>query len=323
MNAGNGEAWARPLGHRVAWADLDPEANRALVRRALEEDAGGLGFRERPGQPGDVTSEWWIPAGADAAVEVVARESVTVAGLPLAAEVVALVDPALRWEPTVPDGTSLPAGSVLAHLSGPARSLLTAERTVLNFLQLLSGIATTTAALVAELASGPTRLLDTRKTIPGYRALCKYAVACGGGWNHRRGLYDQVLLKDNHLATGADGGGGSEPLPGDLVRRVEAFRRDRPELPLEVEIDRLEDLEPVVAAGVDAVLLDNFSVEDLRRAVAIVDGRCQTEASGGIDRARLRQLAAVGLDYISTGATVHRAVWVDLAFDAGEDPCRG
>lgn len=321
MSAGTEESWARPLGHRVAWEDLDPEANRALVRRALEEDAGGLGFRERPEPPGDVTSDWWIPAAATTAVEVVAREPVTVAGLPLAAGIVAEVDPALRWEPAVVDGTSVPAGAVLAHLSGPARSLLTAERTVLNFLQLLSGIATNTAALAGELAGSPTRLLDTRKTIPGYRALCKYAVACGGGWNHRRGLYDQVLLKDNHLATGE---GEAEGAWADaLAARVAAFREGRPEVPLEVEIDRLEDLEAVVAAGVDAVLLDNFPVEDLRRAVELVAGRCQTEASGGIDRARLRELAAVGLDYVSTGATVHQSVWVDLAFDTRGAPCRG
>jgi nicotinate-nucleotide pyrophosphorylase (carboxylating) len=196
---------------------------------------------------------------------------------------------------------------VLATLSGDPRTLLTAERVILNFLQRLSGVATQTHRYVEALGATRTRLLDTRKTTPGYRMLEKYAVACGGGWNHRLGLFDRVMLKDNHLALlGATGG---------LAAAVAAAKRAAPELPVEIEVDLLAQIPPALAAGADVLLLDNFTPAQLRRAVALIGGRTFTEASGGITLKNLPRLAGLGLDFISTGALVHHSVWADIGLD--------
>jgi len=201
----------------------------------------------------------------------------------------------------------LAPGTRLATLTGDPRTLLSAERVLLNFLQRLSGVATTTARHVAALGPGPTRLLDTRKTTPGYRMLEKYAVACGGAWNHRLGLFDRVMLKDNHLALlgSAD----------DLAAAITRAKNAAPDLPVEVEIDRLDQLPPVLAAGADIILLDNLSPARLRPALALIAGRAITEASGGITLKTLPRYANLGLDFVSTGALVHQAPWADIGLD--------
>ncbi len=219
------------------------------------------------------------------------------------------------------DGARVNPGAILATLTGDSRTLLAAERVALNFIQRLSGVATQTRRHVDALGEGRTRLLDTRKTTPGYRMLEKYAVACGGGWNHRLGLFDRVMLKDNHLAligfsTPPDRGSDARTIGQHrLSAAVTAARKAEPSLPVEVEIDRLDQIPAVLAAGADVILLDNFSPARLRRAVALIGGRAFTEASGGITLKTLPRLAGLGLDFVSTGALVHRSVWVDIGLD--------
>lgn len=213
------------------------------------------------------------------------------------------------WQPACEDGDALESGAVLGTLGQDISSLLVAERVLLNFLQKLSGIATLTHRCVAVLKGSNTRLLDTRKTTPGYRILEKYAVACGGGWNHRLGLYDRIMFKDNHLA--ACGGIGSE----SFKSLIQTARSRYPGVPIEVEIDHLQQLPDLLKLNVDGVLLDNFSTADLHRAVTQAQGKLFTEASGGITLERLQELASIGLDFISTGSTVHQATWVDIGLD--------
>ena len=217
-------------------------------------------------------------------------------------------------QPRKRDGARVEAGEVLATLHGNPRTLLGAERIVLNFIQRLSGVATETRRYVEALGEGRTRLLDTRKTTPGYRMLEKYAVACGGGWNHRLGLFDRVMLKDNHLALlGFAGERGEEETR--LEEAVQRARKAAPDLPVEVEVDRVDQIPPVLAAGADVILLDNFPPARLRRAIELIRGRAFTEASGGITLKALPRLAGLGLDFISTGALVHQSVWVDIGLD--------
>lgn len=298
------------LFHRVAWEDLEPTALETLIDRAVREDLEGLGFRSGTSRPGDATSDLFLGGCPPAEARIKAREELIPAGLPLVTAVLARFDPGLVFEPAVEDGHTVANGETLGTVRGPVARLLSAERTVLNFLQLLSGIATETARLASLLADSKTRLLDTRKTPPGYRALAKYAVATGGGWNHRLGLYDRIMLKDNHLASGSFASGSAT-----FRDAVAAARDARPDLPVEVEIDRLDQLNVVLAAEPDVILFDNFSEPDLRQAVRRVDGACLTEASGGITAETLPSLASLGLDFVSTGGTVHRARWVDIGLD--------
>lgn len=197
----------------------------------------------------------------------------------------------------------------LGIIAGPPRTILEAERVLLNFLQRLSGVASLTRACVDALGSSRTRLLDTRKTTPGFRVLEKYAVACGGGFNHRIGLFDRVMLKDNHLA--AAGATGGRAL-SDLVGK---YRSEWPEMVIELEVDSISQIAPALAAGIENLLLDNFTTGELAEAVALVGDRAATEASGGITAERLAGLASLGLDFISTGATVHQATWKDIGLD--------
>ena len=298
----------RHLTHRVRWADLDPAHLRRLVAMAHDEDLAGAGLRRRPAHSGDVTTaSQRLPARSAAAL--VAREELVVCGLPLLALVLRAYGRGATVQPHVRDGAVVQRGAVIATLAGPARVLLPAERVLLNFLQRLSGIATTTRRHVRALGDSPTQLLDTRKTTPGWRMLEKYAVACGGACNHRLGLFDRVMLKDNHLA--AAGATAGARLAG-AVRRARAAA---PGLPVEVEVDRLAQIPPVLAAGPDVILLDNFTVPQLRRAVAQIAGRAFTEASGGVSLQSLPRLANLGLDFVSTGALVHHSVWVDIGLD--------
>lgn len=295
------------LLHRLTWSDLDLTHVRRLITMARDEDLAGLGLRKPSVDPGDHStgSLNTTPRQADALV--VARQEITVCGLPLLSLILSTYGEGCSALLHVRDGARLQPGDTLATLSGDPRLLLSAERVALNFLQRLSGIATLTHQYATALGEGRTRLLDTRKTTPGYRMLEKYAVACGGGWNHRLGLFDRVMLKDNHLALL----GSAE----DLAGAIAAARRHAPKLPVEVEVDRLDQIPPVLAAGADVILLDNFSTANLRAAIAIIGGRALTEASGGITINSLPELAGLGLDFVSTGALVHQSTWVDIGLD--------
>ncbi|GIX07489.1 MAG: nicotinate-nucleotide diphosphorylase (carboxylating) [Candidatus Poribacteria bacterium] len=268
---------------------------RRLIQLALEED---LGF-------GDVTSVACLPPSAKAQGEIVARESGTLAGLEVARAVFEAVDSRIEWQSRLRDGAVLEPGQQIAQVSGPALSVLAAERTALNFLQLLSGMATLTAQYVQAVAPLPVRVVDTRKTIPGWRLLSKYAVRVGGGHNHRIGLADGVLIKDNHIA-----------VAGSVREAVRRARENAPHsLRVEVEVETLDQLQEALEAGADVVLLDNMDLETLRRAVALAKGRVLLEASGGIDLKTIRAVAETGVDLISTSRITLDARPVDFALE--------
>jgi nicotinate-nucleotide pyrophosphorylase (carboxylating) len=272
-----------------------------LIELALVEDLGPTGDR---------TSLATIPATAVAAAAFVARSAGVVAGLPVAAMVCRAVDPTLVFAELVADGTAVERGTRIATVAGPLRSILAAERTALNFLQRLSGVATLTRKFVDAAAGSRAKILDTRKTTPGWRRLEKYAVRSGGGTNHRMGLNDGILIKDNHLAG----------LGGDLRKAVEAARGfpGNAGLPVEVEVDTLEQLEVALAVRADIVLLDNMTTDQQRAAVARRDAVAPgvlLEASGGVALATVRDIAATGVDRISVGALTHSAPALDIALD--------
>jgi nicotinate-nucleotide pyrophosphorylase (carboxylating) len=267
-----------------------------LLRTAFAEDLG---------RGGDLTTEATVPPDAVAAGIIAARRPGVVAGLTVAARAFELFDPAVRVSLLRCDGDDVPAGASLARVEGPARSLLTAERTALNLLGHLSGIATTTASVVAALKGTGATVTCTRKTTPGLRVLEKYAVRAGGGTNHRFGLDDAVLVKDNHVALA-----GSVT---EAVRRVRA--RAGHMVKVEVEVDTLEQLDELLAVGADAVLLDNFGLDELRVAVDRVAGRMLTEASGGITPATAGPIAATGVDLLSVGWLTHSAPSLDVGLD--------
>ena len=309
------------LTRRLRWADLDSVYLRRLVEIARDEDLAGLGLRRKPRQSGDRSTACVSGAARAGTAVLVAREPLIACGLGLVPLVLTAYGGLVAAKFGVRDGAPVPAGKVLATLHGDPRVLLAAERILLNFLQRLSGIATHTRRYVAALGPGRTRLLDTRKTTPGYRALEKYAVACGGAWNHRLGLFDRVMLKDNHLAL--LGFAGRQPhakarsadRDGRLAAAVVAARRAAPGLPVEIEVDHPDQILTALSAGADVVLLDNFTVPQLRRAVARIGNRAFTEASGGITLRTLRHLRGLGLDFVSTGALVHHSVWTDIGLD--------
>lgn len=301
-------AWRRHLFRRVRWRDLDPAAVRTLIHQAREEDLAGYGFRALPHVPGDATTAILAPRVVGRAL-LVSREELVLCGMPLVPLVLRAYGGRVRFEASAREGERLARGTVLGLLHGPARSILEAERVLLNFLQRMSGIATSTSAMVRALEGSSTRLLDTRKTTPGWRALEKYAVATGGGWNHRLGLYDRIMLKDNHLEAGGAARGQR------LAEAVYEARATRPDLVVEVEVDSLDQIPPVVDSGATVILFDNFSPARLRRAVRLVEGRCLTEASGGLSRANLARIRHLGLDFVSSGAMVHHSTWVDIGLD--------
>jgi nicotinate-nucleotide pyrophosphorylase (carboxylating) len=266
------------------------------VRQALEEDLG---------RAGDITTDAIIPPGQMARAVIAAREAGVICGLAAAELAFRLIDPAIVFSPRAPDGSEVPAGEILATLEGPARAILTAERVALNFMGHLSGVATATHKLVAAVAGTRARVICTRKTIPGLRVLEKYAVRCGGGLNHRFGLDDAVLVKDNHIA--AAGGIGAV---------VKALRgRLGPMVKIEIEVDTLEQCETALALGIDAILLDNMAPATMKRAVALAKGRATLEASGSVTLERVRAIAEAGVDYISSGAITHSARCLDVGLD--------
>jgi nicotinate-nucleotide pyrophosphorylase (carboxylating) len=266
------------------------------VRAALEEDLG---------RAGDITSQLTIAEDKQATAKLVARKPGRIAGLICAEAAFRLVDPAIKFEVALPDGSDAVPGAVLASVSGPARSILTAERVALNFAGPLSGTATATAALVAAVDGTGARIVCTRKTLPGLRTLQKYAVRCGGGFNHRFGLDDAAMIKDNHIQAA----GGIAPALARLRAGLGHMVK------IEVEVDGLAQLEEALAHGADTILLDNMSLEYLRRAVAITGGKAVLEASGNVTLATVRAIAETGVTYISSGAITHSAPNLDIGLD--------
>jgi nicotinate-nucleotide pyrophosphorylase (carboxylating) len=274
--------------------------SRVLIVQALEEDLGPDRF--------DATT-MALASEAQGTAQLRTREPCRVAGVELAREVFHHVDEQVAVEIVLPDGSDAQPGDTLLTVSGTVTSILTAERTALNFAQRLCGVATLTRRFVEAANRPEMALLDTRKTTPGWRALEKAAVVCGGGTNHRMGLYDAIMIKDNHVALW---GGGT------IADAVCTARARFPELKIEVEVDTLEQLEAVLPAKPDWVLLDNMTLETLQEAVERCDGRCQTEASGGITLETIGAIAATGVDAVSVGALTHAAVAIDLGLDVDE-----
>lgn len=280
---------------------LTPSPNdvRAAVRAALAEDVG----------TGDVTTLACVPPDSTCRAEIRAREPAVICGLAFACTAFSELSPNLDLRPAVVDGARVETGAAVLGIAGTSRAILTAERVALNFLQRLSGVATLTAQYVAAVEGTRARILDTRKTTPGWRIFEKFAVACGGGANHRIGLYDRVLIKDNHLAA------LSEAHPDPVTAAVSRARRLYPGLEVEVEADALDQVRQAADAGADYILLDNMSLAMLREAVALVGGRSRTEASGGVRLDTVRSIAETGVDFISVGALTHSARAVDLGLD--------
>ena len=279
--------------------ELSPEDIRRAVQIALAEDIGA----------GDVTSLSTVPEDARVTVVMRAREVLVAAGLPVAEAVFRELSPQIQIEQLARDGHHAKAGEILLRISGQARAILSAERVALNFVQRLSGIATLTSQFVDVIKGTNAQILDTRKTTPGLRRLEKYAVTCGGGVNHRFGLFDMVLIKDNHLAALGDA------QPNAVTAAVKAARAKYPGLKIEVEADTLEQVDQAVSAGADFVLLDNMTLVQLRLSVQKCKGRAKTEASGGVNLSTVRGIADTGVDFISVGALTHSARAVDIGLD--------
>ncbi|WP_420846694.1 carboxylating nicotinate-nucleotide diphosphorylase [Nocardioides caldifontis] len=274
---------------------LDPHDLYDHVVRALAEDV--------PGE--DVTSAATVPADATATGDLTARANGVVAGIAVAELVLRyVVGRSVRVDRKATDGDRVRRGDVLLTVEGPTRLLLTAERTALNYLCHLSGIATTTARWVAAVEGTGARLRDTRKTVPGYRLLAKYAVRCGGGTNHRTSLSDQALVKDNHVLAA-----------GGVVPAYQAVRAAYPGLPVQVEVTTLDQLRELLDAGCDEILLDNMTTEQMAEAVSVAAGRARLEASGGLTVERAREVAETGVDYLAVGALTHSAPVLDVAMD--------
>src|SRR3954465_11866880 len=272
-----------------------------------EPDPIGIALREDLGE-GDTTTQFFVPAGLRALGRVIAKERAIVAGTEAAAEVFRRVNPQLNVEILQADGTSVSGGGTILEVRGAAGSMLTAERVALNFLQRLSGIATLTRQFVEAIGKSRAKILDTRKTTPGLRALEKAAVIAGGGANHRSTLSDMVLVKDNHLKAG---GGLSE-----LASTIKRLREERPGMKIEVEADRLDQVRAFLELdGIDVILLDNMEPTEMREAVAAGKGKVKFEASGGITLKNVRRIAASGVDYISVGALTHSARSIDLSLE--------
>ncbi len=281
----------------VPFGPMDPGTYREIVRRALAEDLGW----------GDVTTEATVDTDLRARGEIIAKCDCVIAGLDLAAETFRQLDPAVVFTVVKPDGSRCVHGDVVAEVRGAAGAMLTAERTALNLLQRLSGIATLAQRFVAA-AAGRITILDTRKTTPTLRALEKYAVRAGGASNHRSGLDDAILIKDNHIR-----------LAGGVAMAMERMRAARHELPIEIEAQSLEQVDEAIAAGADIILVDNLPIEQVREAVRRIARRAKVEISGGVTLERIPELASTGADYVSVGALTHSAPAVDLSFELEPD----
>ena len=274
------------------------EIQRA-VRAALAEDIGG----------GDATTLATVPKNSESVAVMRARENLVVAGIELAEAAFRELSPKIEIKKMARDGQNISAGKILLKIVGPTRAILGAERVALNFVQQLSGVATLTAQFVEAARGTRAQILDTRKTTPGWRRFEKYAVACGGGKNHRLGLFDMILVKDNHLAA------LRYEKPNAIAAAIARAREKFPELKIEVEADNLAQVAQATDAGADFVLLDNMDLKRLRLAVKIVKGRAKTEASGGVNLKTVRAIAKTGVDFISAGALTHSAPAVDIGLD--------
>jgi nicotinate-nucleotide pyrophosphorylase (carboxylating) len=270
---------------------MDSDIKR-IVELALKEDIGS----------GDITSKSIVSKSLTARAEIIVKQEGIIAGLFVAEYICKVFDRELKFKPKIKDGSRVTAGITVAEIYGSFRSLLTIERTLLNFLQRISGIATAASVYVAELEGLKTKILDTRKTAPGLRLLDKYAIKTGGGKNHRIGLYDMVLIKENHISAA-----------GSIVRAVNLVRKHSPKVKIEVEVSNLESVSEALKSKADIIMLDNMDMSSMREAVALVNGRCKIEASGGITLANLREAAETGVDYISVGALTHSVKALDIA----------
>lgn len=292
-------------GHRSPLQSMIPPLDSAIIReaasRALGEDRG----------PADITTLACVKPEVQACARIFAKEACVLAGLPVAEQVFREQDVTLILTPKAQDGQVLKPGATILEISGSAASILTGERCALNFIQQLSGVATQTHHFVAAVAGTKVQILDTRKTAPGLRALQKYAVRCGGGTNHRFGLYDRFLIKDNHVALMGEG--------HTLAQAIRAARALEPDVELEVEVDRIDQIPEVISSGVDVVLLDNMSLDELRESVALIAGRAKTEASGNMTLERVREVAATGVDFISVGALTHSVRAIDFSLEMLSD----
>ncbi|MDH4874151.1 carboxylating nicotinate-nucleotide diphosphorylase [Pseudomonas sp. BN515] len=271
-------------------ADLTAEIE-ANVRTALKEDIGS----------GDITAQL-IPEDRQARATVITREAAIISGTAWVNEVFRQIDPRVKVEWQVQDGVRAEANQALFHLEGPARALLSGERSALNFLQCLSGVATRVGHYVELVKGTQVKLLDTRKTLPGLRLAQKYAVTCGGGHNHRIGLYDAFLIKENHIAAS-----------GGIPQAIEAAHRIAPGKPVEVEVESLDELQQALDAGADIIMLDELSLDDMRTAVTLTNGRAKLEASGGVNETTLRTIAETGVDYVSIGTLTKDVKAIDLS----------
>jgi nicotinate-nucleotide pyrophosphorylase (carboxylating) len=301
---------------QIEWNELVTEDCRRLVRLAVAEDLS---------RSFDWTTVALAREGTRAAAQLVARQAGVVAGLRAAVVVLEEMNAKAQWTALLSDGAEVAAGTVLARIEGSARDLLTAERTLLNFLGRLSGIASLTRQYVEQVAGTAARIYDTRKTTPGWRRLEKYAVRCGGGRNHRMGLYDAILIKDNHLALGRQCASGTPYSPAHAVRIARQFVQEMPSadahiegMLIEVEVDTLEQLREVLPANPDIVLLDNMTPDQLRQAVALRNAAgvpTELEASGGVNLSTVRRIAETGVERISVGALTHSARSLDVGLD--------
>ncbi|HWP85347.1 MAG TPA: carboxylating nicotinate-nucleotide diphosphorylase [Terriglobia bacterium] len=273
---------------------LNPEQVAAIVRRALEEDLGA----------GDLTTEAMFPEPRPAAAAIFAKQRGIVAGLPVAAMTFHQLDPDMFWQASKAEGAAVSAGERVAELKGNLQAILKGERVALNFLQRMSGIATRTRMFVEAVRGCRAKILDTRKTAPGLRLLDKYAVHAGGGTNHRMGLYDGVLVKDNHLRAA-----------GGVREAMRLLRRKLPPEQIEVEVCTRAEIEEALEAGAGRLLLDNMTLEEIRQAVALIDRRALIEVSGGVNLDNVRPIAATGVDFISIGALTHSAPALDFSLE--------
>ncbi len=281
----------------VPFEPLDPALYREIVRRALAEDLGW----------GDVTTEATVRGDQRARGVIVAKSRCVIAGVDVAAEAFRQLDPAVTFSARRSDGQWCSPGDVVAEVHGAAAAMLTAERTALNLMQRMSGIATLTRSFV-DAAAGRITILDTRKTTPTLRALEKYAVRAGGGSNHRSGLDDGILIKDNHIR-----------LAGGVAEAMRRMKAARQEMPIEIEAQTMAQVDEAIDAGANVILLDNLSIEDTREAIRRIGGRTKVELSGGVTVGRIPELAATGADYVSVGALTHSAPSADLSFELEPD----
>ena len=279
--------------------EIDWKRADILIQLALEEDLGDLG---------DTTTNSVIPADLKTTAVLIAKEDLICAGLPVAERLFHTLDPDVVFTAKVKEGEACPRGTIMAEISGPARVLLTGERTALNFLQRLCGVATASHKY-QELAGNRAKILDTRKTTPGWRNLEKYAVAVGGAFNHRIGLYDRIMIKDNHRElAGMEGKGG-------ILRSVRRAREMYPQLEIEVEVDSLDELDEALLSGAEYILLDNMDNEKVVKAVGIARNKARLEASGNVTLARIPSLSETGVDFISSGALTHSVKSSDISMD--------